>query len=85
MTLKVYEVNRVGTIKLLRPTTVVEPAVTVEPSAAFPDCQCPRHRYARTDAAYRAYVTHTQLCATCRAGASCPTVARLGREWKRTR
>lgn len=85
MTLKVYEVNRAGTtVRVLRPTAEVAPVTTVDPSAAFPDCECPRHR-PQSDAAYRVLLGHTAQCAACRAGAPCPTAARLGRAWREAR
>ncbi|MFD7429079.1 hypothetical protein [Streptomyces sp. NPDC059814] len=86
MTIKVYEVNRAGTtVRVLRPETEVVPLKTVDRRAAFPDCECPRHRPAGSEAAYRTYVSHTSLCATCRAGAPCPTAARLGQAWRQIR
>lgn len=84
MTLKVYERTREGATRVLRPEAPVVPATTVDESAAFPDCECPRHRPAG-DAAYRTLLGHTTSCATCRAGVSCPTRARLGRAWRETR
>ncbi|MFE7359246.1 hypothetical protein ACFU8Q_40800 [Streptomyces sp. NPDC057543] len=36
-------------------------------------------------AAYRTLIGHTYGCATCRAGASCPTAVRLGRAWRKAR
>ncbi len=85
LTIRVYEANRAGIIRVLRPTTEVVPVEVPERRAAFPDCACPRCRPAGTDAAYRTYLNHTHLCATCRAGVSCPTAARLGRAWRDTR
>ncbi|MEV6080199.1 hypothetical protein AB0L80_34615 [Streptomyces sp. NPDC052069] len=35
--------------------------------------------------AYLAYLGHTLACATCRTGAQCATVIRLGRAWKKVR
>ncbi|MEV5680946.1 hypothetical protein [Streptomyces sp. NPDC052179] len=35
--------------------------------------------------AYLAYLGHTLACATCRTGAQCATVIRLGRAWKKAR
>lgn len=84
MTIKVYEVDRAGIVRVLRPRTEVVPVEIVEQRAAYPPCECPRHR-AGAEAAYRTYLTHTHLCATCRAGVSCPTAARLGQAWKQTR
>ncbi|MCC8478899.1 hypothetical protein LMJ41_13505 [Streptomyces globisporus] len=37
------------------------------------------------DATYRAWLGHTQCCATCRAGVCCPTAVRLGRIWREVR
>jgi hypothetical protein len=37
------------------------------------------------DGAYRDLVGHTATCATCRAGVSCATSARLGRAWREAR
>lgn len=85
MTLKVYEVDRAGITRVLRPEAEVVPVTTVDPSAAFPDCECPRHRSVGTDGAYRVFLGHTAQCAACRAGALCPTAARLGRAWRETR
>ncbi|MEW2067881.1 hypothetical protein [Streptomyces sp. NPDC007346] len=34
---------------------------------------------------YRTLLGHTQHCATCRTGASCPTAAKLGRVWREAR
>lgn len=85
MTIKVYEVNRSGTVRVLRPETEVVPVKTVDPTAAYPDCECPQHRPAGTDAAYRVFLGHTTHCAACRAGAPCPTAARLGRAWRQAR
>jgi hypothetical protein len=86
MTLRVYEVNRAGTtVRVLRPTTEVVPVETADESAAYPPCDCPRHDAAASEPAYRAYVTHTQLCPACRAGVQCPTFARLGRAWRQAR
>lgn len=85
MTIKVYEVNRAGITRVLRPETEVEPLATVDPSAAFPDCECPRHRPSGSDGAYRAYLAHTMFCGSCRAGAACVTAVQLGRAWKASR
>lgn len=78
MTLKVYEVNRAGTVRVLRPTAPVRPVATAEPRSAYPDCECPRC-LPRHDAAYRTLLGHTMQCATCRAGAVCVTAVQLGR------
>ncbi|ROQ69156.1 hypothetical protein EDD93_3653 [Streptomyces sp. 840.1] len=85
MTLKVYEVSRAGTVRVVRPQSEVAPVTTVDRSAAYPDCECPRHRPAGTDAAYRVFLAHTTQCAACRAGAACPTSATLGRAWREAR
>ncbi|MGW7706335.1 hypothetical protein [Streptomyces sp. NPDC054771] len=37
------------------------------------------------DAAYRTLIDHTYTCATCRAGAACPTTVRLARAWRAVR
>ncbi|MEU0832315.1 hypothetical protein [Streptomyces sp. NPDC005969] len=37
------------------------------------------------DAAYRTLIGHTYTCATCRAGAACPTTVRLARSWRAAR
>ncbi|MFD9952489.1 hypothetical protein [[Kitasatospora] papulosa] len=42
MTMKVYEVNRYGGIRVLRPEGEVTPLKAVEKSSAYPSCQCPR-------------------------------------------
>lgn len=85
MTLKVYEVNRAGMVRVLRPEAPVVPATTVDPRAAFPDCECPRHRRSGSDITYRAYLAHTMVCGSCRAGAACATAVRLSRAWRETR
>ncbi len=86
MTLGVYEVNQAGTtVRVLRPTAEVEPATTVDRTAAYPDCECPRHRRPGADAAYRTLLGHTATCATCRAGAACLTAVQLGRAWRAIR
>ncbi|MBO0918844.1 hypothetical protein [Streptomyces laculatispora] len=85
MTLKVYEVTREGTVRVVRPEAEVVPVAVVDHTAAFPDCQCPQHRSEGTDAAYRVFVEHTARCATCRAGAPCATAAHLCRAWRETR
>lgn len=84
MTLKVYEVNRAGITRVLRPAAPVVPATTVDASAAFPACGCPRC-LPRQDAEYRTLLGHTMQCATCRAGAACVTAVRLGRAWRDSR
>lgn len=40
MTIKVYEVNREGTVRVVRPEAEVVPLKTVDQSSAFPACQC---------------------------------------------
>ncbi|MEU3227155.1 hypothetical protein ABZ695_28870 [Streptomyces sp. NPDC006976] len=45
----------------------------------------PRPIPAGPDAAYRTLIGHTVACATCRAGAPCPTAAKLGRAWREGR
>lgn len=40
MTMKVYEVNRDGGIRVLRPEAEVVPLETAEPSSVYPACQC---------------------------------------------
>ncbi|MEV1044428.1 hypothetical protein [Streptomyces sp. NPDC049916] len=35
--------------------------------------------------AHKAWLGHTQHCATCRTGVSCPTAAKLGRAWREAR
>jgi hypothetical protein len=84
MTLKVYEVNRAGITRVLRPAAPVVPATTADPSAAYPDCKCPRHR-AGDESAYRAYLSHTMFCGSCLAGAACVTAVKLGRVWRDSR
>lgn len=37
------------------------------------------------DRAYRAWIFHTERCATCRAGRACPTAVALGRAWRAAR
>lgn len=39
----------------------------------------------RAEVAYRKLVGHTVVCTGCRAGAPCPTAARLGRAWRAVR
>ncbi|MFD4221974.1 hypothetical protein [Streptomyces griseus] len=41
MTLKVYEVNRTGTVRVLREETEVIPFERPEASQDFPACECP--------------------------------------------
>ncbi|MFC9248061.1 hypothetical protein ACFT7S_29775 [Streptomyces sp. NPDC057136] len=40
MTIKVYEVNREGSVRVVRPEAEVVPAKTVDQRAAYPACQC---------------------------------------------
>lgn len=40
---------------------------------------------AQADTVYRTWLGHTIACAACRAGAPCPTAARLGRTWRQVR
>ena len=42
MTIKVYQVDRNGVTRVVRPAAEVVPVKTVEPRAAFPDCECDR-------------------------------------------
>ncbi|OKJ31527.1 hypothetical protein AMK22_25995 [Streptomyces sp. CB01580] len=42
MTIKVYEVDRYGRTRVVRPKAEVVPAETVELSAEFPACRCDR-------------------------------------------
>ncbi|SBV05994.1 hypothetical protein YW3DRAFT_07292 [Streptomyces sp. MnatMP-M77] len=42
MTIKVYEVNREGHIRILREEAEVKPLDRPEPSDRFPACECPR-------------------------------------------
>lgn len=85
MTLKVYEVNRAGAVRVLRPEAEVEPVTTADPTAAYPDCECRRCIAAGGDPAYRALIGHTTQCATCRAGVPCVTAMQLGRTWRDSR
>lgn len=86
MTIKVYEVNRSGMVRVLRPEAPVAPATTVDPSAAFPDCQCPKcSAEDQADTAYRVLLSHTTYCPACLAGAPCVTKDALGRTWRRGR
>ncbi|MGW7231405.1 hypothetical protein [Streptomyces cyaneofuscatus] len=41
MTLKVYEVNRTGAVRVLREESEVTPLEGPEFSHEFPDCECP--------------------------------------------
>lgn len=59
-----------------------------QPRIARPHARARRTRSSRSDngdATYRTWLGHTQSCATCRAGASCPTAVRLGRAWREAR
>ncbi|MFE7354377.1 hypothetical protein ACFU8Q_14510 [Streptomyces sp. NPDC057543] len=40
MTIKVYEVDRYGRTRVVRPKAEVTPLKTVEPRTSFPDCEC---------------------------------------------
>lgn len=40
MTMKVYEVNRNGGIRVLQPEAEVVPLEIAEPSCVFPPCKC---------------------------------------------
>ncbi|MFB7007906.1 MULTISPECIES: hypothetical protein [unclassified Streptomyces] len=40
MTIKVYEVDRYGKTRVVRPEAEVVPAKTVDQSSAYPDCEC---------------------------------------------
>jgi hypothetical protein len=42
MTIKVYEVDRYGRTRIVRPAAEVTPAKTVESRTAYPACECPR-------------------------------------------
>lgn len=42
MTIKVYEVTREGTVRIVRPASEVVPVKTVEETFAFPACECPQ-------------------------------------------
>ncbi|WP_203185937.1 hypothetical protein [Streptomyces pratensis] len=42
MTLKVYEVNRDGGIRVVREEAEVVPVAASEPSSAYPACKCRR-------------------------------------------
>ncbi len=42
MTLKVYEVDRYGRTRVIRPKAEVVPAKTVSQSSALPPCECAR-------------------------------------------
>lgn len=85
MTIKVYEVDRQGLTRVLRPQAEVVPVERVDRSAAFPECECPRHRPPGCDSAYRLFLGRTTQCAACRAGAACPTSVKLGRACREAR
>lgn len=85
MTIKVYEVDRYGCVRVVRPKAEVVPVATVETSAAYPACQCLRCRSASTADSYRTWLTHTYYCPACRTGAPCLTAGRLGRMWRESR
>ncbi|NYE40674.1 hypothetical protein HEB29_001685 [Streptomyces fulvorobeus] len=40
MTIKVYEVDRYGGTRIVRPEAEVVPLETAEPSSAYPACKC---------------------------------------------
>ncbi|WP_406420071.1 hypothetical protein [Streptomyces sp. NBC_00842] len=40
MTIKVYQVDRNGVTRVVRPATEVVPVKTVDQSAAYPVCEC---------------------------------------------
>lgn len=40
MTIKVYEVDRYGLTRVVKPTTEVPPADSIPTSHALPPCQC---------------------------------------------
>ncbi|WP_406386952.1 hypothetical protein [Streptomyces sp. NBC_01618] len=40
MTIKVYEVDRYGRTRVVRPEAEVVPLKTVDQSSAFPACEC---------------------------------------------
>lgn len=42
MTMKVYEVNRDGDVRVVRPEAEIDPLTTPEQSSAYPECQCQR-------------------------------------------
>lgn len=42
MTLKVYKVDRQGSVRVLQPEAEVIPIKVAETSSTFPACQCPR-------------------------------------------
>lgn len=42
MTIKVYEVNREGTVRVVRPEAEVTPLKTVDQTSAYPACECDR-------------------------------------------
>lgn len=42
MTIKVYELDGKGDVRVLRPEAPVVPLTTVEPLTAYPPCQCLR-------------------------------------------
>lgn len=42
MTLKVYEVNRNGGIRVVREKVKVDPLPHTEPTSAYPACTCPK-------------------------------------------
>ncbi len=55
---KLYEVNRAGITRVLRPQAPAVPSTTVDQSAAFPDCQCVKCRpEGKADSSYRVLLT----------------------------
>ncbi|MET8172680.1 hypothetical protein [Streptomyces clavifer] len=42
MTMKVYEVDRWGAVRVLREEAEVVPLIEVEPTSVLPPCKCPR-------------------------------------------
>lgn len=42
MTIKVYEVNRWGSVRVLREEAEVVPLAAVEATSTLPPCECPR-------------------------------------------
>lgn len=44
MTIRVYQVDRYGTVTADRGKVLVPPVKELAQSSAFPPCRCPRHR-----------------------------------------
>lgn len=42
MTIKVYEVTREGSVRVVRPAAEVVPVKIADETFAFPVCECPR-------------------------------------------